>query len=255
MDLASLITYLVLGWTGLETSLSAIARILHFSTETPMEEDDTRQAIHTPQDWPSQGTISYKNLTASYNPMSDPVLRDVSLEIQSGEHIAICGRTGSGKSSLVATLFGLLHETCGYIQIDERRTTAVSLEDLRAGIVALPQEPFLINEWTVRQNLGFQAMSTDESYPPDEILLAALDEVGLVANLTGLAGHTLALLDTPMKDIESSLSQGEKQLFCLARATLSKRRIVVLDEATSRYVASRTSCFCHFRCLKLTSRA
>jgi ATP-binding cassette subfamily C (CFTR/MRP) protein 1 len=113
-------------------------------------------------------------------------------------------------------------------------TTSISLDDLRSKIIALPQEPFFLHNSSVRRNMRPWRESTSRPLVTDEQIVASLEEVGLWHKFLEVSGEHEAILDTPMTVIEGSLSQGEKQLFCLARALLTEGKIVVLDEATSK---------------------
>jgi ATP-binding cassette subfamily C (CFTR/MRP) protein 1 len=237
MDLGFTLSYFVTAWTGLETSLSAISRVRSFAVDTPKEEIGSNDAIHVASEWPTMGTVSYHNFTASYSAEGEPVLKDICLNIKDGEKIGICGRTGSGKSSLVASLFGLLHQKSGSIEIDCLTTTSLSLEGLRSKIVALPQEPFFLSNSSVRSNMRPWIGQTTRQLVEDYVLVQALEDVGLWRRLNEICGdHEVSVLDAAMQDVEGSFSQGEKQLFCLARAMVTEGRIVVLDEATSKSV-------------------
>lgn len=244
MDLGFTLSYFVTAWTSLETSLSAVSRVRSFMVNTPKEEEETNEAIHTAPDWPAVGTVSYRNYTASYSAEGETVLKDIYLNIKDGEKVGICGRTGSGKSSLVASLFGLLHQHSGSIDIDHVGTTSVSLGTLRSKIVALPQEPFFLINSNVRNNMRPWVGQSTRQIVGDEILVQALEDVGLWRRLIEICGDREgSVLDADMRDVEGSFSQGEKQLFCLARAMITEGKIVVLDEATSRSVTPLPSIF------------
>jgi ATP-binding cassette subfamily C (CFTR/MRP) protein 1 len=88
LSLKSLVSF----WTLLETSIGAVSRIKAFSEETPSEVP--RHLPQAPHDWLSSGRVDIKNITASHNPDSSPVLHDISLNIMPGEHVGICGRSG-----------------------------------------------------------------------------------------------------------------------------------------------------------------
>jgi ATP-binding cassette subfamily C (CFTR/MRP) protein 1 len=234
MDLGWNFRVLIVGWTELETSLSAVTRIRQFSDPelTPSEEDDTTKP-DPPSSWPTSGSVTFKNYSASYTDDGKPVLNDINLGIKAGEKIGVCGRTGSGKSSLVATLFGLLHQQDGEILIDNIPTTSVSLSVLRSKIIALPQEAFFL-KGTVRHNLAPWISEAKMRSVSDAQMKDALEQVQLWEKLSVVAENKGLVLDLSLDNVEGLLSQGERQLFCLARAILMDGKVVVLDEATSR---------------------
>jgi ATP-binding cassette subfamily C (CFTR/MRP) protein 1 len=237
MDLGFLSAHLITAWTALETNLTAVTRIREFAQETPLEED-IDPSHEPPQAWPDSGCIKFENVSAGYSP-NLPVVRNINLNINAGEKIGICGRTGSGKSSLLSALFNLLHITSGEISIDGISIASVPVEYLRSKLVAIPQEPFFIND-TIRRNFSL-THSNDcviNQNEFDEKVIHALKMVGLweefeiQAQLTGAS----SVLDLSSTQALERLSQGQKQLFCLARAVASSGKIIVLDEATSRSV-------------------
>ncbi|KAJ4289146.1 hypothetical protein N0V90_011488 [Kalmusia sp. IMI 367209] len=230
MDLGFNFRIIIVFWTELETSLSAVTRIRQFAATPPEEHENTR--ADPPGSWPKNGSISFNNLFASYAEDSKAVLQNIELSIEAGEKIGLCGRTGSGKSSLVATLFGLLHQQEGQILIDDIATTDMSLSILRSKIIALPQEPFFL-KGTVRYNLAPWIAEAKRPVISDEQMKVALQEVHLWDKLNNTAEGEQSALDINLDHVDSSLSHGERQLFCLARAILMDGKIVVLDEATS----------------------
>jgi ATP-binding cassette subfamily C (CFTR/MRP) protein 1 len=211
------LTQLVTFWTTLETSLGAIARVKTFAESTESEERP-EETFTPPDQWPESGSIEFCNLSAAYNDTS-LALDGVNLSIAPGEKVGICGRTGSGKSSLLMTLLRLLDIQSGSILIDGLDLKIIPRQTIRSRMIAIPQDPFLLS--------GSVRLNADPSGKlPDEAIIEALSKIQLWSAVESRGG-----LDSQMQD--QPLSQGQQQLFCLARAMLRKSKIVILDEATS----------------------
>ena len=153
-----------------------------------------------------------------------PKLDGISLSIRAGQKIGICGRSGSGKSTLISALLRLLDLSSGSISIDGIDISYLPRQETRSRLIALPQDSYLL-AGTVRYNVDPLKACSDQDI---EDALAKVDLYHLVEGAGGLDA-TLT---------EEMLSHGQGQLLCLARAMLRKGCILVLDEATARFVTS-----------------
>jgi ABC-type multidrug transport system fused ATPase/permease subunit len=140
-------------------------------------------------------------------------LKDVSFSILPGTHVGVVGRTGAGKSTLIGALFRLVELTSGRILVDNVDISTIDIREVRKRLSVIPQDPVVFSgSW--RNNLDAYADRTDAE------IMSALECVGLTA---------CADLDETMPQ----LSQGERQLVCIARALLRQSTIVVSDESTA----------------------
>ncbi|KAK0615177.1 ABC transporter [Bombardia bombarda] len=222
------LTRLIQQWTRMESSVGAVARIQRFVADTESEEitADTGVAAVIPIGWPQAGALEFENVVVSYELLDEPILKNISLSIQPRQHIAICGRSGSGKTSLILSLLKMIEAQKGKITLDGVDISTLSHAYVRSHVInVVPQDPFLM-PGSIRFNLDpLQSLSA----VPDgeEMMIRALERVGLWAIIKDQHGG----LDGEMD--ETMWSAGQKQLFCLARAMVKKCKVVVLDEAMS----------------------
>ncbi|KAL3441173.1 P-loop containing nucleoside triphosphate hydrolase protein [Aspergillus insuetus] len=214
---------LVQFWTNMETHIGSVVRVKDF-TENVAKEDLPSENDPVPSSWPSQGGIEFDNVSASYGP-SDLVLRNVSLSIKPGEKVGICGRTGSGKTSLMLSIFRMIELNAGTISIDGLDISTIPRQEIRSRLNGVSQDAVFI-KGSVRLNADPTGSSSDRA------IWDALKSVQLLAVVQEKGG-----LSADMDDLH--LSHGQKQLFCLVRAILHPSKILVLDEATSN-VDSKT---------------
>ncbi|PSK53849.1 ATP-dependent bile acid permease [Elsinoe australis] len=208
---------LIVAWTALETSLGAVARCKNFGLTTSSEHL-AEETIEPPANWPPNGQLRLAAITAAYS-AGIPVLQDITLSIPAGTKVGICGRSGSGKSSLLLMLFRMLDPSCGTIEVDDVDLATLPRAVTRSRFTALPQDALCL-PGSVRMNLDpMQAHDVHE-------MSSALLKVGLLDLVVARGG-----LDSKMDDL--GLSQGEMQLFALARALLRPSKLLVFDEMTS----------------------
>ena len=171
----------------------------------------------------ARGNIAFKHLDLTYEGMSRKALNDFTLEVRAGEKLALVGRSGSGKSSLINLLPRFIEPTAGEIYLDGHRISDIDLYNLRSQIALVSQDVFLFND-TLYNNVAYGR----EGATPEQVE-AALK----AANLWEFVQENPQGWDMLVGNNGNQLSGGQRQRLSIARAILKDAPILILDEATS----------------------
>lgn len=170
-----------------------------------------------------RGEITFSHLTFLHRGHSEPTLRDINLEVPAGTTLAIIGRTGNGKSTLVNLLLHLYNTKPGMILIDGRDINTIPLKTLRENIAYVPQDNFLFSD-TLKANIAFGAQEEDM-----EAITCATSVACIHENIISFPDG----YETIVGERGVTLSGGQKQRSSIARALMKNSPILILDDALS----------------------
>ncbi|KAL1830212.1 hypothetical protein ACET3Z_008624 [Daucus carota] len=199
-------------------SVERLEQCMHIPSEAPEKIEENQP----PPNWPSAGRVEINNLKVKYRPNAPLVLCGISCIFEGGHSIGIVGRTGSGKTTLISALFRLVEPAEGKIIIDDINISTIGLHDLRSQLGIIPQDPTLFSG-SVRNNIDPLFEHTDSD------IWQVLEK----CHLRDAIQEKEEGLDSLVVQDGTNWSMGQRQLFCLGRALLKRRKILVLDEATA----------------------
>ena len=219
MEAFRLAQYSVRQFGLVENLMTSVERVI---TYTNLESEPGYQTkALPPKHWPRHGHVTLRNVTMTYYKGGPRVLNNINFNIKGKSRIGVIGRTGAGKSSLVAALLRM-PDAQGDVIIDGVKIIDINLKESRRCISVLSQVPVIFSG-SLRRNLD--PMNQHE----DLRLWSALEDVQLKSFVESLNGQ----LEYELLESGANLSVGERQLVCLARTLLQDNRIVILDEPTA----------------------
>ncbi|EJB5281834.1 ATP-binding cassette domain-containing protein [Vibrio vulnificus] len=183
--------------------------------------DAPEQSYGNDQQPLKSGSIAIEQLSFSYDGKQQ-VLKQIDIDVEHQQFVALVGHTGSGKSTLASLLMGFYPVSQGKLKLDGRPIASLAKSVLRKDVAMVQQDPHILPT-SVRENI---ALGRDVS---DDIIWQSLEQVGLAEQIKRYP----QLLDTQLGQGETNLSAGQKQLLAMARVLIAKPKILILDEATA----------------------
>ena len=208
-----------IGWVTslIQEAEASQKRINEFLKEEPQIKNNTKSHSNI------YGKIEFKNVSFKYEDTGIEALKDLSFKINRGETLAIIGKTGSGKSTILDLIGRLYDVDSGEIFIDDNSIENINLKDLRTSIGYVPQDAFLFSD-SIKNNIKFGALNATDS----QVIEAAKNAV-VHNNIEGFNNG----YDTILGERGITLSGGQKQRISIARAIINTPQILLLDDCLS----------------------
>ena len=209
----------VVGWVTsmVQQAEASQVRINEFLEQIPEIQNNTKNETEI------FGNVTFKDVSLTYDDTNITALKNISFSVNSGETLAILGRTGSGKSSIISLIARLYDTTNGSILLDNTRIEEINLDSLRSQIGFVPQDPFLFSE-SIENNIKFGKNNATE----EEIISAAKNAV-VHDNIIGFSNGYKTILG----ERGVTLSGGQKQRVSIARAIIKNPKILIFDDCLS----------------------
>ena len=209
----------VVGWVTsmVQQAEASQARINEFLNQVPEIQNNNTTATKI------KGKVNFKDVTFTYDDTNITALKNINFTVYSGETLAILGKTGSGKSTIIELISRLYDTTEGAILLDDKPIKTTNLNDVRSQIGFVPQDPFLFSD-TIGNNIKFGK----EDASKEEIIEAAKNAV-VHDNITEFTNG----YETILGERGVTLSGGQKQRVSIARAIIKNPKILIFDDCLS----------------------
>jgi ATP-binding cassette subfamily B protein len=210
------------GWVTslVQRAAASQERINEFLKEAPEVKNNNSESFNF------EGKITFDNVSYTFDSSGIEAIKNVSFEIKKGETLAILGRTGSGKSTVINLLMRQFDPIDGEIRIDDAPLQKVNIEDFRKQTGVVPQEVFLFSD-SIRNNVKFGL--SDDQEANDEDVIEVLKTAHVWHNIEEFKEG----LDTLLGERGVNLSGGQKQRVSIARALIRKPKFLILDDCLS----------------------